>query len=96
MLPLAAGGGSSVVLGCTVQNNRVATQRVGQIARVPKADRGCREPPWRSGYEHPPTEMAIRRDLRRWISREEFIRLRAAFRYHLSADELTSLESGLV
>ena len=44
-------------------------------------------------YEHLPTHEAIRRDLPRWITREEFIGLRDSFRYLLSNDEFTVFET---
>ena len=71
--------------------------------------RWCRESPGHGGYlsdagtaavcafyEHLPVEIAIRRDLHRWISREEFTSLSAAFRYHLSAAEFTAFESEFI
>jgi hypothetical protein len=43
-------------------------------------------------YEHLPQQAAIRRDLSRWLTREEFTNLREAFRYHLSEQEFLEFE----
>ena len=44
-------------------------------------------------FEHLPKHDAIRRDLRRWLTREEFLGLRVTFGYHLSKEEFVSFES---
>jgi hypothetical protein len=44
-------------------------------------------------YEHLPQHADIRRDLSRWLTREEFANLRDAFRYHLSEAEFASFEA---
>ena len=44
-------------------------------------------------YEHLPETEMIRRDLPRRLTREEFIGLREAFRYHLSEDKFRELEA---
>ena len=43
-------------------------------------------------YEHLPERGVIRRDLPRWITREEFDNLRETFRYHLSDREFAEFE----
>lgn len=43
-------------------------------------------------YEDLPQVEAIRRDMSRWLSRDEFMSLREAFRYHLSEEQFTSFE----
>jgi hypothetical protein len=44
-------------------------------------------------FEHLPDRRAVRRDLPRWLTRDEFLGLREAFRYHLSAEEFTKFEA---
>ena len=44
-------------------------------------------------YEHLPQLGVIRRDLPRWLSRDEFMGLRDAFHYHLSEEQFASFES---
>ncbi len=44
-------------------------------------------------YEHLPQNGVIRRDLPRWLSRDEFLGLRDVFRYHLSDEEYRIFEA---
>ena len=44
-------------------------------------------------YEHLPTNQAIRNDLHRWLSREEFNELSGAFRYRLFEGQFSDFES---
>ncbi len=44
-------------------------------------------------YEHLPRHSGIRRELPRWLTREEFASLREAFRYHLSEQEFSEFEA---
>lgn len=43
-------------------------------------------------YEHLPQHAAIRRDLHRWLTLDEFNKLRETFRYHLSVQEFADFE----
>jgi hypothetical protein len=44
-------------------------------------------------YEHLPQTGVIRRDMHRWLTRDEFSGLREMFRYHLSEEEFARFES---
>ena len=44
-------------------------------------------------YEHLPQHGVIRRDMPRWLSREDFLGLREAFRYHLSGEQFAAFEA---
>lgn len=44
-------------------------------------------------YEHLPQQAAIRRDLPRWITRQEFGDLREVFRHHLSPRDFADFEA---
>jgi hypothetical protein len=44
-------------------------------------------------YEHLPQTRVIRRDMHRWLTRDEFSDLREVFRCHLSGEEFARFES---
>lgn len=44
-------------------------------------------------YEHLPQHPAIRRDLHRWLTQDEFTKLRGVFLYHLSDQKFAEFEA---
>lgn len=85
---------------------RVATPNKDLIGRFYEYARWCLQSPGKGGYlsdtgtavacafyEDLPQNDAIRRDLPRWLSQDEFAELREVFRYHLSEPEFADFEA---
>ena len=70
------------------------------LVAIVAPSRGVRVAAWIAGtaavcafYEHLPQHPDIRRDLTRWLAREEFTDLREAFRCHLPEQDFADFEA---